>query len=55
MDRELKIKVVLGHDDKPLAEVKNFPGLNALMNSQELKEMASQLLKASELLDKKSV
>lgn len=50
-NRTLHIDLIRDRHDKPLAIVKNFPGLDAEMYSDNLRKMAAQLIQAADDLD----
>lgn len=50
-NRTLHIDLIRDRHDKPLAIVKNFPGLDAEMYSDNLRKMAAQLNQAADDLD----
>ena len=47
---KLNIEFIQGSKERPLAVVKNFPGLDAEMNEQDLRSMAAQLILAADKL-----
>ncbi|WP_036249071.1 hypothetical protein [Methylobacter sp. BBA5.1] len=50
-NRALQIDIIRDRYAKALANVKNFPGLDAELYSEQLREMADQLIKAADDLD----
>jgi hypothetical protein len=50
-NRTLNIEITRDRQAKPLAIVKNFPGLDAEMYSDSLRKMAAQLIQAADDLD----
>jgi|GEM_PF-1578547 len=50
-NRSLHIDIIRDRHAKPLAIVKNFPGLDAEMYSDNLRKMAAQLIQAADDLD----
>lgn len=50
-NRALHIDIIRDRHAKPLAIVKNFPGLDAEMYSDNLRKMATQLIQAADDLD----
>jgi hypothetical protein len=50
-NRTLNIEITRDRHAKPLAIVKNFPGLDAEMYSDNLRKMAAQLIQAADDLD----
>lgn len=50
-NRTLNIEITRDRHNKPLAIVKNFPGLDAEMYSDNLRKMAAQLIQAADDLD----
>lgn len=50
-NRTLQIDIIRDRYAKALANVKNFPGLDAELYSEQLREMADQLIKAADDLD----
>lgn len=47
---KLDIEFITGRDERLLAIVKNFPGLDAEMSEQNLRSMAAQLILAADKL-----
>jgi hypothetical protein len=50
-NRTLHIEIIRDRHAKPLAIVKNFPGLDAEMYSDSLRKMAAQLIQAADDLE----
>lgn len=50
-NRTLHIDIIRDRHTKPLAIVKNFPGLDAEMYSDQIRKMAGQLNQAADDLD----
>jgi hypothetical protein len=50
-NRPLHIDIIRDRHDKPLAIVKNFPGLDAEMYPDSLRRMAAELIQAADDLD----
>jgi len=47
---KLEIETLRGRNDKQFALVRNFPGLDAEMNEENLRDMANQLIEAADYL-----
>ena len=43
MDKKLQVILTQTHDGKPLATVRNFPGLDADMTPEQMRAMAAEL------------
>lgn len=53
-EKRLHIDLRLGREEKYLAVVKNFPGLDAEMSEFELRRMASELVAAADKIKDKN-